>query len=1298
MIMKQRFLLLLLLISGMLYAQEPYRNLIFSEVRMNDPRFNYIEITNMGNKTVNLAEFEVGSNSPWDAPWTPPATRRLRLPQHQLAPGKSYLLVSIDDVPLRIWPFEINRIGARTITPEMRQRANIEIHWPTNEWGNWPQYDSISPLGRDIMQSWGGRDAIWLRHYFVETPVQRDSVIIDAVNASFTSTTSPYKSDGASNAAGVTGATGNRVLVRKFTVTEGTGDALDSWSRVAGIDITDSEWLPLRFPHNDWNISQKKEFWTLGNHGNFTLGNHSIKPKTAASVVDINNRTITVPWGVRNMHYFTDNFEYSPGLAWFYSFSAEKADSAFNSARTNDTITFYAVGNTLQEIKFRVIALPSTNADNIVVPKVPMNYTSARYRGTYMDMGVGPYGVTTGKAVDTIMSSNFLQGVGFNTRVDSLFKYLEKPTQASWEVVFVDGVKRADLKNGDKLKVTAGNGSVKEYFIKVEGYIPNRTARLSAITWPDIPDYLKGIFGWKGDTIPKFTPTGYDYSISIPADVTGIPALVPKTEVLNTTVEVHRATNLAGSAANRTVTFNTTAEDGITKLSYKVIMNQEKATENIQPYAADPFISELVWRDAWASTMVEFVNPGNQVLDMSNYMFVATGNNSPAGAIGINSLPENWNNRYEKYIPGYRWVDQATWETKPAMVVRDLNVNPIVLPGDVFSIGQLVSFWALDENGPNWRRWWGGYKLDIDYGGPRNPWGESIPNHLAGWFTTNYYLFRIDNDSIQRGLKPATDPRDFTLIDVFGGGDGVRMNIGGVNIDQIMSFGRKPHIYKGNPEFKGSFGTNPDDSEWLRTDRPYWVARGYGWPNDILMITAGIGSHFMNEVTAYKSTVASVQYKVSEGYSMNEEIRGVTQNTTVEEFLSRILKADPGQKLTLKKAGTLAIMAATDKLTNGDILEVLSADENNTSGYKLSVTERGLSSNAILTSVPYFISVEVTTGGIYNVPYGTTLKQVVENVKVPLGASMVIVDNNDAWVPFKRMNFDTTMVDVMISDQIFFEVTAENGTTKILYQIVPLSTASDAFVLSQIYEVNQALGLISFVPRGTTVETFLKNVIPVAGATIRVVDKNGLTRTRGTLYQDDMLVVTSKDGKVTKSYYLDMLRTQFLVTRYLAFVTSADYTVNQLAKTIASPVAETPLAQFLAKLQPSFGATMAVFNKNGQPNATGILNKGDVLRVTSADGKIVNTYALTLDITSAVDIERGLVSVYPNPTTGKVSISGVEAGNRVRVFNSMGAPVSEFISRNSIETISLENQASGIYFIVISNNDRISGTHKVIKK
>jgi hypothetical protein len=37
-------------------------------------------------------------------------------------------------------------------------------------------------------------------------------------------------------------------------------------------------------------------------------------------------------------------------------------------------------------------------------------------------------------------------------------KYLEKPSNATWEFEFVDGVERPDLKDGDVLKVTSENG------------------------------------------------------------------------------------------------------------------------------------------------------------------------------------------------------------------------------------------------------------------------------------------------------------------------------------------------------------------------------------------------------------------------------------------------------------------------------------------------------------------------------------------------------------------------------------------------------------------------------------------------------------------------------------------------------------------------------------------------------------------------------------------------------------------------------------------------------------------------
>ena len=65
----------------------------------------------------------------------------------------------------------------------------------------------------------------------------------------------------------------------------------------------------------------------------------------------------------------------------------------------------------------------------------------------------------------------------------------------------------------------------------------------------------------------------------------------------------------------------------------------------------------------------------------------------------------------------------------------------------------------------------------------------------------NFYMWRIDNDSIKQGLKPATDPNDFTLIEVFGMGDGSTFAPIGVPTGQVSSYTRKAHIYKATTEF-----------------------------------------------------------------------------------------------------------------------------------------------------------------------------------------------------------------------------------------------------------------------------------------------------------------------------------------------------------------------------------------------------------------------------------------------------------------------------------------------------------------
>jgi hypothetical protein len=75
-----------------------------------------------------------------------------------------------------------------------------------------------------------------------------------------------------------------------------------------------------------------------------------------------------------------------------------------------------------------------------------------------------------------------------------------------------------------------------------------------------------------------------------------------------------------------------------------------------------------------------------------------------------------------------------------------------------------------------------------------------------------------------------------------------------------------------------------------------------------------------------------------------------------------------------------------------------------------------------------------------------------------------------------------------------------------------------------------------------------------------------------------------------------------------------------------------------------------------------------------------------------------MISVYPNPTAGKVNISGVNAGNRIKVVNLLGATLVDKVAASSLEVISLEGQPSGLYFITVNNADHVIGNFKLIKQ
>lgn len=1298
MTMRLKLLLLLLFASSLTFGQEPYRNLIFSEVNISEHHFTYFELTNMGDKTIDLSEFEVGVVTPWTAPWTtadtvtgsPGADYKIRLPKKMLAPGESYLVSAWWNLPQALKSVDPERwLGNQKTSDIMMEKADLLVS--SDESGQFGPgfgaWDTITP-GWRLMEVWGGREAWFLRHFYSET----DSMVVDAVNACFDNTTSPFKITGASDAAGVTEATRTSILIRKANIKEGVGEAWDTWTRAKGVDMTDSEWLPSpMFPTgNDgwvWGNPERLEYWTLGNHGNFLLNNNSLQSSTVRQ--NWVEGTLTVDYGARKCDGLMKQFEYRPGLTWFYKNSPERADSAFNSVRTGDTLIIYAFGTTRLEKKFALIAAPPGPNAKVVIPKNSFNPETDRW-------ATEPFLIVTENqpGMDTITANP--KGLPFAYRVDSLIKYLEKPANASWGIVWVDGKERPDLKLGDKLKVTAQDGSTKEYFLKVGPYVPSHNAFLSAITWPEIPEWFVDLYGWEGDTIPNFNRSIYDYVIDIPAETEGFPAFIPMAEDLNAKIVVERAVSLSGSAEDRSILFHVTAEDDTTDHTYSVVLNKLKADEDVQPWAGDPFISQFVWQDQWANGYIEVVNPGNQILDLSNYMFAWGYANTPADAIARRSGAADWANRYAVYIPGYKWPDQATWETNPRKVVQDLNVNPIVYPGDVFVIGDTRGTGQSSSN-----PWWGGNNCDIDLATGRNPWGETVPNWeaLQQWNGANWYLFRIDNDSITRGLKAAIDPNDFTLIDVFGSGDGSAPVVGGKTIGQTTGYTRKPQVYKGNPDFKGSFGTDAATSEWLMVDRNYFQALGVGWPADILRICDGLGTHFMNEVTVYKSTVGSLVYKVSEGYSMEETIRGVTTGTDVNNFLAKIIKANEGQTLRLKKAVSGVELGGSELLGMNDSLVVLSADGLHTSRYILNVTTEGLSKDARLTTANanYTITVTGNTGEVTGFDYGTTLQAVLGNLIKPLNSVLTVIDQNGAYVAMKKLNFDTVYVDTKATDQIYLEVVAEDGETMILYQLKPNASASDAFVTSDSYEVNQDAGLIGLLPRGTTVATFFKNVIPVTGASVKLVDKLGFERTSGEVTLDDKLIVTSQDGKKVKIYFLSMLKEEFLDTKYPAYVTSNVYTVDQQGMVISGPTGKTLLTDFYSKIIPAFGASVIVINANGDENKTADLNGGDRLKVIAADGVTVAWYMLNLDLTSDQILDETSRMVYPNPTQGKVYISGLASGNRIRVFTLTGTEVLNRIATGSVEEISLGNQPSGMYFITVSEGSGQLGKYKIVK-
>ena len=165
-----------------------------------------------------------------------------------------------------------------------------------------------------------------------------------------------------------------------------------------------------------------------------------------------------------------------------------------------------------------------------------------------------------------------------------------------------------------------------------------------------------------------------------------------------------------------------------------------------------------------------------------------------------------------------------------------------------------------------------------------------------------------------------------------------------------------------------------------------------------------------------------------------------------------LFRSDENQELTVKSKASGATLAADAVLVNGDMLLVMSADSANHTQYILEVSDHGLSSDAVISSTLYQVtieeqpSVEAGVGLVKGFEYGTRLKTILGNITIPMGASLDVVDSEGVYVPTKMLNFDTTYVDVTVNSGIYLDVLAEDGVTRIVYQLLPNSSENDAFI------------------------------------------------------------------------------------------------------------------------------------------------------------------------------------------------------------------------------------------------------------
>ena len=1097
--------------------------LLITEVRPDAESTAYIELTNFGDTTINLAPFTIHSvygNTRCVLYTDTAITFNRSNAAVEANIGKIYLKGTIKPGESMVFSTVRDANNSRfsgipTHNTAIAQIGKQFVH--KTETGNkygWiykPEWQCFGKDSVDIpfQELKAEISAGYLLHWkFRNSNGILDSTYIDQFNHFYYPNSLAMKNYDVFPIAGVVNAMTSNIMVRKAKITKGNLN----WNQSRGVDAQTSEWIVI-----PKNTSNNMAFTTAGTHGNFSLDYSAKNPSDVN--IDITQSTISIPWGIVRGDSLARHLNLGKGMGWSYGQNSVFADSVSYIARTGDKFTLYAAGDSLQKVNYTLqvrqpdpnmaLVFPKRKLQSqlrlVANPETGLKDTTYRYSWSSF-----AYGLSTETVTDSIIN------VPFATRNDSLFKYLEKPEKAKWEIVYVDGQNRVDLKFGDKLKVTSENGlNVKEYFIAVSNYIKGNNALLRTVTWPDI-DKIKYPRWNEGDTLSGFNSLKLLYDIELNYDEKRIPAFQFIAQDTKSKIAVVNAINLNGTPEQRTTTVTITSESDTLSTVYKFVFRKQGVP--VQPNTAEPFFSEMIKATDTQGHAIEIYNPGSEELDLSRYC-ILRGIAGQTWQDAVKTLVDATTDATFKdiagvkiyqthYFPTRRWTadkDVATWNAVPTpenprlgkgFIKSDEIYNPWVKPGDVWVCGTVRDPAYVPNKTSHILIYNEADFLFKGTGTRKYPWPSyPISNQFNPAWTKNYqYLLKVINDSILDGTKDVRDPSAYELIDRFEAkGD----SIAGVLISTNQTFVRKPTVSKGTQAAFGGKNETAASSEWIVY--PYGVKY--------------LGHHTMIQLTNYKSTITSIKLIVSQGYSGDDlSIKGSIATYSPTTIAQVIDKADSTQVFVFKRGST--VLTADESLAENDVLQVTSGDGRSTTVYKL--INYPLDNNTSLTAKAGS-GLTVSNQKVTGVTVGMKLKDALANLEVAEKSLLYVINANGALQPLKVNNLDTLQLDVLVSENFVLEVIAENSN-KESYSFDFAVANNQAILMSNILEIDQSKKLIVNLPKGQTVTRLLSLLFANKGATIKILDKVGFERSFGTLNIDDIVEVTAPDG-VSKVNY-----------------------------------------------------------------------------------------------------------------------------------------------------------------------------------